>query len=185
MPKQWATPFVDILTSHSKEWKDAKGRGERKSVIESAAKAINDKVARSGGGTVEQLEDVRALYYFRKISHSKVLQKISNWFGNNAARFSQPEMNALKTGGKKTRAFTVRDVVKFSHKEQIREIISEKTEDGPGSSDWLSHYPGALTAVVDGLTEDELAKAEDEARRWNEERPPKEVQQMYLSFARL
>jgi hypothetical protein len=113
------------------------------------------------------------------------MQKISNWFGNNAGKFSQPDVNALKTAGKKTRMFSVRDVVKLSHKEQIREIISQKTEDGPGSSDWLSYYPGALTAVINGLTEDEVTEAENEARRWNEDRPPKEVQQMYLSFARL
>jgi len=104
------------------------------------------------------------------------MQKISNWFGNNAGKFSQPDVNASKNATKKTRAFSVRDVIKVSHKEQIRAIISEKTEDQPGSGDWLSYYPGTLTNVINGLMEDELATAEDEARRWNEDRPPKEVQ---------
>jgi hypothetical protein len=66
MPKQWALPFMDILTSHSNEWKGAKGKAERKSVIESVADAINAQLAGSAGGSLEHLEDVSVLYFFQK-----------------------------------------------------------------------------------------------------------------------
>jgi hypothetical protein len=102
------------------------------------------------------------------------LQKIWNWFGNNTAKKNLTGDGPPKKTGKKL--FTVRDVVKASHKDQIHAAVSEETDEQVGHPDWLKHYPAALTKIMSGLTEEQLAEAAREAEKWNDDRPTKEVQ---------
>jgi hypothetical protein len=178
MPKPWAEPFIDILIPNANDWKIAKGKAQRKLVIDSVAVAILDQLTKSGDRHIEFLHDVCVLHALKEINYLILLQKISNWFGNNAAKYSEPDEDALYSTPKRLRAFPVRDVVKFMYKGQIREVISEQTDDQPGFGDWISYYPAAVTTIISNLTDDELADAEAKAKEWNKDRPPKEVQQM-------
>jgi hypothetical protein len=117
------------------------------------------------------LKDIRLIHCLN------ISQKVPNWFGNNAAKLKQPDVNSVKNAGKKLKVFSARDVVKLSHQEQIRDLISQKTDDQPGFGGWISHYPGAVTTVMAGLSDAELKEAEETAKGWNENRPPKEAQQ--------
>jgi hypothetical protein len=103
-------------------------------------------------------------------------QKIFNWFGNNVSKKKSPEgtVQSPKKGTKKS--FTIRDVVKVTHKEKIYAAISEETDAPPGQPEWLRHYPTALTAIIDGLTEAELENVEDTAQEWTSNEVPREVQ---------
>lgn len=102
-----------------------------------------------------------------------MVQKITNWFGNNAAKHGASEATP-KT--KHVKASTIRDVIKQSHQERIRALIAKETTGGSGSPDWLKHYPAALSKVMETLTEAELEEAKDTMREWNTRGVPREIQ---------
>jgi hypothetical protein len=79
---------------------------------------------------------------------------------------------------KHTKNFTIRDVIKTTHKEQIHQIVAEVTDAKPGHKHWLPHYPAALTQVVEGLSEADLHDAQNTLEEWNDKGCPREVQQM-------
>jgi hypothetical protein len=79
---------------------------------------------------------------------------------------------------KHTRSFTLRDVVKSTHKERIQELISSKTNEPAGHKDWLRHHPAAVSQVMEELTEAETEVAENVLKEWLEEGVPVEVQRM-------
>jgi hypothetical protein len=101
-------------------------------------------------------------------------QKIFNWFGNNVSKKKSPEGTVPKKGNKI--AFTIRDVVKVTHKDQIYASILEETDATPGQPEWLKLYPTTLTKTIKNLTEDELAEAEAMAEEWSSNEVPREVQ---------
>ena len=67
-------------------------------------------------------------------------------------------------------------MVKASYKDEIHAAVSEETDEPVGHPDWLKHYPAALTKIMSGLTEEQLAEAAREAEKWNNDHPTKEVQ---------
>ena len=107
-------------------------------------------------------------------------QKIWNWFGNNVSKKKSPEGTVPKKGNKKP--FTIREVIKFTHKAQIYESISKQTEATSGQPEWLKLYPAALTTIIENLTEDELAEAERLAEEWTNDEVPRDVQRAWVSF---
>jgi hypothetical protein len=64
MPKLWAQPFLDILEPYASEWKNAKGKAERKTIVDYVVGAINVRLAESEGDKIENLEDVRVSHIF-------------------------------------------------------------------------------------------------------------------------
>ena len=68
--------------------------------------------------------------------------------------------------------------MKTSYKDQILAAVSEETDEPAGHPDWLKHYPAALTKIMSGLTEEQLAEAEREAEKWNDDRPTKDAQRV-------
>jgi hypothetical protein len=103
---------------------------------------------------------------------------VINWYSNNVAKRKNPP------GKKKADKmdFSVRDVVKITHREQIHALVAEHTNDGPGETDWLRNYPAALSRLMKGLSEEELADAQNTADQWANEGAPREVQRVYVSF---
>jgi hypothetical protein len=101
------------------------------------------------------------------------LQKIWNWFGNNVAKKNQPGERAPKKGKKKD--YSVRDVVKTTHRGRILKLISEQTQAPVGDKDWLKYYPAALTKVMEALNDDEITVAQAIAKEWKEDGIPKAV----------
>ena len=69
-------------------------------------------------------------------------------------------------------------MVTITHKDQIYKLVSKKTDEPVGYPRWLGHYPEALTAVVNGLTEGELADTEKLAKEWSDKGAPREVQRV-------
>ena len=100
------------------------------------------------------------------------MQKITNWFNNNAPRHK----GSKEAKAKHVKTCTVRDVIKVSHQEQIHALIAQETKEASGSADWLKHYPAALSKIMENLTEAELEEAEDTMKEWNEEGVPREIQ---------
>ena len=75
------------------------------------------------------------------------------------------------------RQYTTKEVAAKLHKEQLLNIIAEQTDSPLGSKDWLRHYPAALTALYQGLTEEELLTCQQSMELWNKEDPsPLELQ---------
>ena len=61
------------------------------------------------------------------VEHSVIrFQKIWNWFGNNVSKKKSPEGAVPKKGNKKP--FSIRDVIKVTHKAQIHALISKQTK---------------------------------------------------------
>jgi hypothetical protein len=79
-----------------------------------------------------------------------------------------------------TKNFTLRDVIKHTHKDDIHSIVSEVTDAQPGHKDWLRHYPAALTQVIENLSEDERIEAEKILDQWTDDGVPREVQRMWV-----
>jgi hypothetical protein len=69
-------------------------------------------------------------------------------------------------------------VVKITHRKQIYDLAAKESDEPVGHPKWLSHYPDALTAVVTGLTEAELADTEKLAKEWSDKGAPREVQRV-------
>lgn len=65
--------------------------------------------------------------------------------------------------------YTIRDVAKVLHKEAIRAKVG--MEHTPGTGDYLAQYPGALTSVMEDLTDEQIEEAEEMRDRWNVEGP--------------
>lgn len=100
-----------------------------------------------------------------------------NWFGNNVAKKIRGEKKKVDKMD-----FTVWDVVKITHRNQIHALVAENTNESPGETDWLSHYPAALARLIKGLSEEELANAQNIADEWTNEGAPREVQRVYVRF---
>jgi hypothetical protein len=98
-------------------------------------------------------------------------KKIGVWFGNNVAKKDKSTQQKSKQ-----KPFTIRDVIKNTHKDQVLGLIAEKTDAPVGNKEWLPHYPGALTQVIENLTAEEMATAEAALDEWNENGVPREVQ---------
>lgn len=104
------------------------------------------------------------------------MQKITNWFGNNAPKNQGSKDTASKA--RHVKDVTVRDVIKQSHQDQIHALIAKETDKAAGSADWLKHYPAALSKVMDALTEAEVEEAEDTMKEWNKKGVPREMQRV-------
>ena len=61
-------------------------------------------------------------------------------------------------------------------KAEITALIQEKKGARPGEAEMIGNYQWAVGQVMGKMTEEELEEAEQEAERWNRERPPLVVQ---------
>ncbi|KAH9990726.1 hypothetical protein BJV77DRAFT_1068789 [Russula vinacea] len=164
MPKSWSKPYIALLKSHSDDWIDSKGRAEKKVIVQEILDHIEGTFGEDEEGP-DNLDD-----------------KIWNWFGNNVSKKKSPEGTVPKKGNKKP--FTIREVIKFTHKAQIYESISKQTEATSGQPEWLKLYPAALTTIIENLTEDELTEAERLAEEWTNDEVPRDVQRAKVSGRR-
>jgi hypothetical protein len=72
---------------------------------------------------------------------------------------------------------TLRTVIAAEYKETINGIIAEKTDAAPGDPEWIKHYPSAVTAILDGLTDKEMEDVTNKMEEWNATGPTREEQQ--------
>ena len=98
-------------------------------------------------------------------------KKIRVWFGNNIAKKDKSTQQKSKH-----KHFTIRDVIKNTHKDQVMGLIAEKTNAPVGKKEWLPHYPGALTQVIENLTAEEMATVEATLDEWKKNGVPKKIQ---------
>lgn len=70
----------------------------------------------------------------------------------------------------------MRKVVEQDYKEQIWAVIATKTSDPRGQGNWLSHFPAAVTTVMNSLTDEQLEEVRQEADRQSETGAPRHVQ---------
>jgi hypothetical protein len=101
------------------------------------------------------------------------------WFSNNVAKKDTRDDTPKQ---KQSRQFSIRDVVKTSHKDEIHQLIATDTSAAVGHKDWLRLYPAALTKVVEGLNDEEKEEAQKTVREWNDNGAPRDVQRMYDSI---
>jgi hypothetical protein len=73
--------------------------------------------------------------------------------------------------------WTMRKVVQRKEADEINRVIGEK----PGSHCYMGKYAGAVTEVINGLSEETKAKYMELAKTWNKSVPPREVQIRFLS----
>lgn len=68
--------------------------------------------------------------------------------------------------------WTTRSVIEHQHK---KEILAQ-TGARPGGQDMIKNYQGAVKAVMDGLSEEQLEEARKTAVEWSNKAPPADVQ---------
>lgn len=73
--------------------------------------------------------------------------------------------------------WTPRRVIECTHRKQIKRLIMEDDKT-PGHGDFLGAWPGALSRIMEDLTEKELEDAIEKADEWNHTDPPPEIQAM-------
>jgi hypothetical protein len=178
MPFIWSKPFLPTLKANSSSWGEAKNKSERNAVVEKVATAIKNQIAQSQDDAEEvpaALEEVSVIIASQLLPRfPNILQKISNWFGNNVAKKKNIEEGSSKK--KEKTLFSVRDVVKVTHKSDVHNLIATRTDDPIGQGSWIGHYPSALTEIIKKLSEKELEEAEKMAEEWSNEGAPKDVQ---------
>lgn len=68
------------------------------------------------------------------------------------------------------------------HSERFQVIYSQKMKEYTGEGQaYLRTYSGAVTALLDELTEEELEECEELADLWNKEAVPKAIQQKWAT----
>lgn len=100
------------------------------------------------------------------------------WFSNNVVKKDTHDETPKH---KHLKQFTIRDVVKTSHKDQIHQIIAAETNAAVSHKDWLRLYPATLSKAVEGLNEAEKEQAGKTLQEWNENGAPRDVQRVYAS----
>ena len=74
------------------------------------------------------------------------------------------------------RKWTARTVVRETRKAELKQQIVDRYGAAAGSREMFRYYQPALTELIKGLTEDEMAEAEETAKEWNSMGGPGEAQ---------
>ena len=77
--------------------------------------------------------------------------------------------------------WTARSVIRETHKAELKHIIEEVFGALAGSAN-IEYYQPALNELMKGLSAEELAKATETAKEWNNQPAPKDVQARYVSI---
>lgn len=72
--------------------------------------------------------------------------------------------------------WTARSVIRETRKEEVKRLILDKHGVAAGSAAMFKHYQPALSEIMQSLTEDEIAEAEQLAVEWNAKASPQEAQ---------
>ena len=84
---------------------------------------------------------------------------------------SAPEVEKPKPK-KIKKVYSIRDVVKYHYRSRVEKENPLK----PSDKDFLGGYQKAVTAVMEGMSKDELEEANEIAELWNKEGCPSELQ---------
>lgn len=76
----------------------------------------------------------------------------------------------IKVGKK----FNVRDVVREDRKAEVQEWIKLQYEANPGEQEFIKHIQEGITAVMKGLTDEEVEEYQEMADDWNTREAPPE-----------
>jgi len=96
-----------------------------------------------------------------------VRQIYKNWFYNQTKR-KRAVKNQVKFGKK----WTARKVIKVQRKADVLKETGAKA----GDKEMIGNYQHALRTIIEGCSEGELERAEETAKEWANEGPPREVQ---------
>jgi hypothetical protein len=106
------------------------------------------------------------------------LQKLENWFQNNRPKNTEkvkPKKNEHNLLGQ----WTVRKVVQHNMKDHINELIAARHNGAlPGSQDYIKHYQGICSEVMEALTPQQEAECERQVEEWNTTGPDPTTQAM-------
>ena len=67
-------------------------------------------------------------------------------------------------------------MIRQTYQDEITKLVNEQAEGEADSGDRLKFYPGAVSTVMKGLTEEQLEDAKQKVILWNKEHPPRDVQ---------
>ncbi|KAL4070104.1 hypothetical protein V8B97DRAFT_2024128 [Scleroderma yunnanense] len=94
---------------------------------------------------------------------------IQSWLYNHSQGHTQKAL--LRYG----RAWTTRTVIMHQQKKDIN-LVLEKAGIKQGSAQMIKEYQKVVDKVMETLTEEEKAEAEELAKKWNKQHPPLDVQ---------
>ena len=55
---------------------------------------------------------------------------------------------------------------------KISDLVSQESQDKPGTSAYLAAYPHALMAIIQALTQEEMEAMEKLVKQWNQDGAP-------------
>jgi hypothetical protein len=86
---------------------------------------------------------------------------------------AEPKSNVQDQKPKKLKhTYTIRDFIK----ENYRSLIDSQIPYPPGEPEYIARFQGAVTTVLNNLTEEDLEDAEKMVEQWNKEGAPSQVQ---------
>ena len=68
--------------------------------------------------------------------------------------------------------YTIRDVVHAQYGPKISNLVSQESQDKPGTSAYLVAYPNDLMAIIQAPTQEEMEAMEKLVEQWNEDGAP-------------
>lgn len=98
-----------------------------------------------------------------------------NWYNNNVGKNKPPKLAKPKIS---SNAYKARDVIKYIHSKEIKEIVARDAGPDAGSKERIKYFPAVTSKFMKTLTEEEMEDAERTAEKWNNERPPRALQQV-------
>ncbi|KAL4077855.1 hypothetical protein J3A83DRAFT_4186131 [Scleroderma citrinum] len=144
---------IKILEADIDQWKSA-NKNKRITVVT----CIRSKI--------KNLEANKTLKTHEWVRKKKAIQ---SWLYNHSQGHTQKAL--LRYG----RAWTTRTVIMHQQKKDIN-LVLEKAGIKQGSAQMIKEYQKVVDKVMETLTEEEKAEAEELAKKWNKQHPPLDVQ---------
>ena len=85
---------------------------------------------------------------------------------------AEPETKVQRKPKKVKPIYTIRDVIKH----HFRDLIDEEIPYQPGEPEYIARFQATATTVLNNLSEEGLAEAENILEKWNKGGAPSEVQ---------